>query len=114
MISPLRLISLTVTIALVAGACGAFSPESLAFVDEVDRREETVIRLATYDTVGLSEAIELWEREHPTATVVVERRGFDNHHSTVLDPRADTITPDVVAYDIAYGAKMRERADTPG
>ncbi len=109
--SRLRLVAVGIGMSLVAGACGALSPESLAFVDEVDRREETVIRLATYDTVGLSEAIELWEREHPTATVVVERRGFDDHHSTVLDPRTDTIAPDVIAYDVAYAAAMRDRSD---
>ena len=75
------------------------------------RPGETVIRLATYTSRGISGAIEQWEREHPTATVVIDRRDFDDHHSTILEPRADTVTPDIVAFDASYSARFRNRPD---
>ncbi len=55
--------------------------------------------------------VERWDREHPTATVVVEVRSFDDHHSAVLESRPGTLVPDVVAFDAAYSARFRDRAD---
>lgn len=107
----LRTHLLVAAVVLVASACGTLTPDSLAFVEETERPGQTVLHLATYTNAGIVSAIEQWEREHPTATVIVDRRSFDDHHSTILEPRADTITPDVVAYDVVYSANIRERTD---
>jgi len=108
---PWTVVIVAIAVALLAAACGAVTPDSLALVEETERRGETVIRLATYTNDGISSAIEQWEREHPTASVIIDRRGFDDHHSSMLEPRADSTTPDVVAFDMNFSADFRDRAD---
>lgn len=98
-------------LASTASACGTVTPDSLALVEETERRGETVIRLATYTNDGISAAIEQWEREHPTASVVIDRRSFDDHHASMLEPRDDDATPDIVAFDVIYSPNFRQRTD---
>lgn len=104
-------VNVVIVLALLTTACGTVTPDSLALVEETERRGETLIRLATYTNDGISAAIEQWEREHPTASVVIDRRTFDDHHSSMLEPRAGDAPPDVVAFDVMYSPNFRERTD---
>lgn len=97
-------------LALTATACGGLNPETLAFVED-ERPGQTEIRLAVWPTPGLSDAIDDWEREHPTATVVLDISTFDDHHQDILEPPQSVVTPDVVAFDVQYSANFRDRPD---
>jgi cellobiose transport system substrate-binding protein len=100
----------TVILALTASSCGGLNPETLAFVED-ERPGQTEIRLAVWPTPGLADAIDDWEREHPTATVVLDVSSFDDHHQDILEPPQSAITPDVVAFDSHYSANFRARPD---
>jgi cellobiose transport system substrate-binding protein len=106
-----RLLAFVLLAALIATACGSLAPESLAFAEEEPRPRRTVLRIATYTSDGLTAAVEQWEREHPTAEVIIDQREIDDHHSLILDGRASTETPDIVVYDVDYSATFRNQTD---
>lgn len=97
-------------LALTATACGGLNPETLAFVED-ERPGQTEIRLAIWPTPGLADALDDWEREHPTATVVLDVSSFDDHHQDILEPPQSARTPDVVAFDAQYSANFRDQPD---
>ncbi|NNC80045.1 MAG: extracellular solute-binding protein [Acidimicrobiales bacterium] len=101
---------LLLAMAVASTSCGAVNPETLAFVED-ERPGQTEIRLAVWPTPGLTDAIVTWEREHPTATVILDVSPFDDHHQDILNPLVSAITPDVVAFDAQYSANFRANPD---
>lgn len=106
------MIGILLIVAVMASSCSSLQPESLAFSEFEERPGRTVLRIATYTSDGLIDAVEQWEREHPTAEVLIERRDIDDHHSLILEPQAaSTPTPDIVMYDSEYSALFRNETE---
>ena len=105
-----RVLFLVVAASLVASACSAVAPESLAFEDDVASRQ-TVIRIAATSADTISDAIAAWELEHPTTDVVIDVRPPDEHHALMLESRAAGNAPDIVMIDADHTTAFRNQTE---
>jgi cellobiose transport system substrate-binding protein len=107
-----RFFAAAVALVTITAGCGSLTPDSLAYANEdATVAKESVIRIATPRIRGLEQAIDDWEREHPTARVEIVVRSIDDHHRSVLDDAGAGGLFDVIGFEAAYGPDVRERSE---
>ncbi len=105
-----RAAAVALVVGLVVAACGDVDPESLAFAEDEQRPGRTMLRFATYTEHGFADALEAWEREHPTVEVVLDVQPLDEHHDRLIAVADDVSGPDVLVIESSFLPTIEEPA----